>query len=41
MHWQFTIPANTTAEVCIPQRGGTYDTRHYGSGTYEVTAQVR
>lgn len=41
MHWQFTIPANTTAEVCIPQQGGRYVIQHYGSGTYEVTAQVR
>lgn len=41
MHWQFTIPANTTAEVCIPQQGGGYVIQHYGSGTYEVTAQVR
>ena len=41
LHWQFTIPANTTAEVCIPQQGGGYVIQHYGSGTYEVTAQVR
>lgn len=41
LHWQFTIPANTTAEVCIPQQGGGYVIQHYGSGTYKVTAQVR
>ena len=41
LHWQITIPANTTADVCIPQRGGTYDTRHYGSGTYEVSTAIR
>lgn len=40
-HWQFTIPANTTAEVYVPQADGSYHQAHYGSGTYEVSAPAR
>ena len=34
--WDFTIPANTTAEVCIPASDG-YKTKHYGSGKYHLS----
>ncbi len=41
MHWTFTIPANTTAEVYVPQAGGTYTHSQYGSGTYTVTTCIK
>lgn len=41
MHWTFTIPANTTAEVYVPQANGTYTHRQYGSGTYKVSTPIK
>ncbi len=41
IHWTFTIPANTTADVYIPQTGGTYVCHQYGSGTYQVSSTVK
>lgn len=35
--WDFTIPANTTADVCLPQADGTSRVARYGSGSYSVT----
>ena len=37
--WTFTIPANTTADVCIPTGNGKYETKTYGSGTYTVSVK--
>ena len=34
--WDFTIPANTTAEVCSPTANG-YETKTYGSGSYHLS----
>ena len=33
--WDFTIPANTTAEVCLPTAKG-YETKTFGSGRYHL-----
>ena len=33
--WDITIPANTTATVCIPTEDG-YIEKEYGSGTYRI-----
>lgn len=38
--WNFTIPANTTAEVHIPQKNGTYKVKNYKSGNYCVTTTL-
>ena len=35
--WDFTIPANTTAEVCLPTAEG-YQTITYGSGHYHLSS---
>ena len=37
--WDFVIPANTTAEVCLPTANG-YETKTYGSGTYHLTSEL-
>ena len=37
--WDFTIPANTTAEVCIPTANG-YEVKTYGSGTYHLSSEL-
>ena len=37
--WHFTIPANTTAEVCLPTANG-YEVKTYGSGTYHLTSEL-
>ena len=37
--WDFVIPANTTAEVCLPTANG-YETKVYGSGRYHLTSQL-
>jgi alpha-L-rhamnosidase len=37
--WHFTIPANTTAEVCLPTANG-YEVKIYGSGTYHLTSEL-
>ena len=37
--WDFTIPANTTAEVCLPTANG-YETNTYGSGTYHLSSAL-
>ena len=34
--WDFVIPANTTAEVCVPTANG-YETKTYGSGKYHIS----
>ncbi len=35
--WNFVIPANTTAEVCLPTAKG-YETKVYGSGEYHLSS---
>ena len=35
--WDITIPANTTATVCIPTEDG-YAEKEYGSGTFHITS---
>ena len=37
--WDFTIPANTTAEVCLPTTNG-YEVKTYGSGTYHLSSEL-
>ena len=37
--WDFTIPANTTAEVCLPTANG-YETKTFGSGKYHLTSEL-
>ena len=37
--WDFTIPANTTAEVCLPTADG-YEVKTYGSGTYHLNSTL-
>jgi len=37
--WDFTIPANTTAEVCLPTENG-YEVKTYGSGTYHLNSTL-
>lgn len=41
LDWSFTIPANTTAEVCLPAPDGTYSHREYPSGTYNLKYPYR
>ncbi len=37
--WDFTIPANTTAEVSVPTANG-YETKTYGSGKYHLSSEL-
>ena len=37
--WDFTIPANTTAEVCLPTANG-YETKTYGSGQHHLFSEL-
>ena len=37
--WDITIPANTTAEVCLPTANG-YEVKNYGSGTYHLSSTL-
>ena len=37
--WDFTIPANTTAEVCLPTANG-YEIKTYGSGKYHLSSEL-
>ena len=37
--WDFVIPANTTAEVCLPTANG-YETKTYGSGSYHLSSEL-
>jgi alpha-L-rhamnosidase len=37
--WDFTIPANTTAEVCLPTENG-YEVKFYGGGKYHLTSEL-
>ena len=37
--WDFTIPANTTAEVCLPTANG-YEIKTYGSGRYHLSSEL-
>ena len=37
--WDIVIPANTTAEVCLPTSNG-YETRTYGSGKYHLSSEL-
>ncbi len=39
--WKFTIPANTTATVMVPDLDGNYHAEQRGSGTYSVTITRR
>ena len=37
--WDIVIPANTTAEVCLPTANG-YETKTYGSGEYHLFSEL-
>ena len=37
--WDFVIPANTTAEVCLPTANG-YEVKTYGSGKYHLSSEL-
>ena len=37
--WDFVIPANTTAEVCLPTANG-YESKTYGSGRYHLSSEL-
>lgn len=37
--WDIIIPANTTAEVCLPTANG-YEVRTYGSGSYHLSSKL-
>jgi alpha-L-rhamnosidase len=37
--WDFTIPANTTAEICLPTSNG-YETMTYGSGKHHLSSDL-
>ena len=37
--WDFVIPANTTAEICLPTANG-YEMKTYGSGKYHLTSEL-
>ena len=37
--WDFTIPANTTAEVCLPTENG-YEVKTFGSGKHHLTSTL-
>ena len=37
--WDFLIPANTTAEVCLPTANG-YEVKTYGSGRYHLSSEL-
>ena len=37
--WDIIIPANTTAEVCLPTAIG-YETKTYGSGKYHLSSEL-
>ena len=37
--WDIVIPANTTAEVCLPTPNG-YEVKAYGSGSYHLVSEL-
>ena len=37
--WNFVIPANTMAEVCLPTANG-YEVKTYGSGQYHLSSEL-
>ena len=37
--WEFVIPANTQAEVCLPTANG-YEAKTYGSGKYHLSSDL-
>ena len=37
--WNIVIPANTTAEVCLPTANG-YEVKTYGSGSYHLVSEL-
>ena len=37
--WDIVIPANTTAEVCLPTANG-YEVKSYGSGKYHLSSEL-
>ena len=37
--WNFTIPANTTVEVCLPTENG-YEVKTFGSGKYHLSSTL-
>ena len=37
--WDIVIPANTTAEVCLPTAGG-YEVKTFGSGKYHLSSEL-
>ena len=37
--WDIVIPANTTAEVCLPTANG-YEVKTYGSGQYHLSSEL-
>jgi len=40
LEWSFAIPANTSAEVWIPQKRGGYRVKNYNSGFYTITTKL-
>lgn len=38
--WDFIIPANTSAEVWIPQKKGGYKVKKYKSGSYTIKTEI-
>lgn len=40
LEWNLEIPANTTAEVWIPQKNGKYKIKNYKSGSYKVNTTL-
>lgn len=40
LEWDFTIPANTSAEVWIPQKRGGYKVKNYNSGSHTINTEI-
>jgi len=38
--WNILIPANTSAEVWIPQKNGGYKVKNYNSGSYTIKTEI-
>ena len=40
LEWHITIPPNTSAEVWIPQKSGSYKIKNYNSGSYTIKTKI-
>jgi alpha-L-rhamnosidase len=40
LEWNISIPANTTAEIWIPQKNGGYKVKNYKSGSYTIKTKI-